>query len=451
MDDDMDDDMDVDVPFASQYSRPRDSGDRVIWKPSQTKSAALRALQADAARSAQQVPRVTSTVTDYASIDISTNLAKPSASHTVPAVSHHRHRKSSRGRQSFPSASGSATPTASDSSLRLDISDLVPLIAKASAQIDQNALQKKRHLELTLKKQRAAKGESSVAFVTSAPRTRQVASVRSRSKSNPSAALPRPRSSASMKRADSPDSPPDQSMHDADMDILSYVSSNVHEFVSAGPSRPSPAPSHADRRHSVSVGTSLMPPPPMPEVSANQSSERHVQRAREVTPSAIAHSKPARAPITPPADLPPARAKPVPAILPRPVPKPSPAHTPEPVTQKPTQPKPVPRALGMRRAPYSGSSSQFSPSQTLPTKQRGFKPPLLRPRSEYPPSPALLTPSSTPSPVPRADREKAASHPVRNREERKPSPPPADADSSFGDISLEIDADALEDVLRQYD
>ncbi|TFY68092.1 hypothetical protein EVG20_g3691 [Dentipellis fragilis] len=139
---------------------------------------------------------------------------------------------------------------------------------------------------------------------------------------------------------------------------------------------------------------------------------------------------------------------------------PAPASTPSPPSPvMPVQPipLPLPRAsqrpppLGMRRV-IGTTNSGFTPSQTLPTRQRPFKPPLARPRVNPAPAskgtdaapPAKATPGRLPTP------RSSPPAPAMSKQRRVPSPPPpAEADSSYGELSFDIDL--LDAEMQKYD
>ncbi|KAI0946858.1 hypothetical protein AcW1_010195 [Taiwanofungus camphoratus] len=134
-----------------------------------------------------------------------------------------------------------------------------------------------------------------------------------------------------------------------------------------------------------------------------------------------------------------------------------------------------PPPLGMRRANYSPVHSAFTPSQTLPTKQKGFKSPLLRPRQPQPQAPPPATPARHPpiaTSVPSTGRTPTRNDPALLTQDFPPRAPaaptkakasekvPADgrssspapeADSSYGDLPFVFDLDALEEEMRKYD
>ncbi|EGO19815.1 hypothetical protein SERLADRAFT_453142 [Serpula lacrymans var. lacrymans S7.9] len=134
-----------------------------------------------------------------------------------------------------------------------------------------------------------------------------------------------------------------------------------------------------------------------------------------------------------------------------------------------------PPVLGMRRAVNSTPVSAFSASQNIPYRQKGFKPPLAKKPSvanithntvttsssstpentrthkrktcEFDDSLASLpTPDLTP--VQRSATVTTQSDSVAEPHDRSPSPF-TEADSSFGDISF--DMDALEETMQKYD
>lgn len=164
----------------------------------------------------------------------------------------------------------------------------------------------------------------------------------------------------------------------------------------------------------------------------------------------------------------PAAAKPPPiAAAAKPAPQPAVLGS----TQPSARPPP---ALGMRRVnTHSGATSTFRPSQDIPTKQRGFKTPFARPGASQGPASAASSSSAGTDPSYSArvnlhvTSEPSSSFPVapdasslamsarppqaRAVSSRSPSPDaaPAEADSSYGEISF--DADELNEIMSQYD
>lgn len=115
-----------------------------------------------------------------------------------------------------------------------------------------------------------------------------------------------------------------------------------------------------------------------------------------------------------------------------------------------------PPVLGMRRGhtTYNGLGSR-----PLPTKQQGFKPPLLR-KSQNPiqvkqekslSAPTAIVHPNTPAPPLKHRPKSMQTEPARRKELSSPGSDCNEADSSFGDLSLDIDLDALEGVMREYD
>ncbi|KAA1477926.1 hypothetical protein DENSPDRAFT_845099 [Dentipellis sp. KUC8613] len=141
---------------------------------------------------------------------------------------------------------------------------------------------------------------------------------------------------------------------------------------------------------------------------------------------------------------------------------PAPASTlspPSPVVPVQPAPLPLPRAsqrpppLGMRRV-TGATNSGFTPSQTLPTRQRPFKPPLARPRVNPAVAPApkdtdvVLPAKAMPGRLPTPRSSPPA--PAISKQRRAPSPPPpAEADSSYGELSFDIDL--LDAEMQKYD
>ena len=183
-------------------------------------------------------------------------------------------------------------------------------------------------------------------------------------------------------------------------------------------------PSHVNTVPSRSASAHSKHPTPQPSPATE------IRRSVSSPPHAAPKARPPVQRSATPTHPPQPKAQPVRTRDPSP-PKPSSARTAPP--PPPTQNR-KPPALGMRRTnTHPGVSTTFRPSQELPTKQRGFKPPLAR-----------------------APEQPSASFPVARR---SPSPPPSrgassapvveDPDSSYGDISL--DADQLEEIMSQFD
>ncbi len=200
----------------------------------------------------------------------------------------------------------------------------------------------------------------------------------------------------------------------------------------------------------------LMPPPPKPKPKPvkSQTQIHHIHSSKDSKPTVVSHGQYAPAPCTPP-----------------PPPLPPPQHTVSASQYKASQNQKLPSssqsqshrppALGMRRtATSSSSSTSLSSSQTLPSKQRGFKPPFARPQTSV--SPTTTTGSSTSKDrhglamesTPRT-YTRASDPPCASVRTRSPSPVPdalgMDPDSSYGEISFDIDMDVVEETMRQYD
>ncbi|KAF8880645.1 hypothetical protein BD779DRAFT_1802910 [Infundibulicybe gibba] len=126
-----------------------------------------------------------------------------------------------------------------------------------------------------------------------------------------------------------------------------------------------------------------------------------------------------------------------------------------------------PPALGMRRAHTLPTSTPQPQANTVPTKQKGFKPPLLSQsqpgnHSQVATQNAKATSSGSSYQVARAQNTHVPPLPhesqhVQSRTEQpehcrsgSASPPPG-PDDSFGNISFGMDVDVLEDFLKLYD
>lgn len=198
-----------------------------------------------------------------------------------------------------------------------------------------------------------------------------------------------------------------------------------------------------------------MPPPPVPLAKLHHLKSNPTPLPQgTVTP--ISKSKH----ITPPTPISPCPPKqqPPPAAPPK-----LSQHTPIPLSQSQRPP-----ALGMRRHRPTVNSSQ---TVVLPERRKGFKVPLAKPTKseleieEIKQEKVLPTPeSSQHSAMPVVKKELQDSQPTTipivktdiKEEQPTSSPLPTptdepDADSSFGDLSFDMDADALEETMRKYD
>ncbi|OSX62421.1 hypothetical protein POSPLADRAFT_1181516 [Postia placenta MAD-698-R-SB12] len=119
-------------------------------------------------------------------------------------------------------------------------------------------------------------------------------------------------------------------------------------------------------------------------------------------------------------------------------------------TSPTTSAAPRSRVLGMRPISYSvASSTQLTPSQELPTKRKPFKPPFARPPPAAKNTP--ITPAATPS-LPLLQNPAAPSRPPQKIPTRRRSPsPPAEADSSFGDLEMPFTYEEIEKAMSAYD
>ncbi|CAL1710684.1 unnamed protein product [Somion occarium] len=162
---------------------------------------------------------------------------------------------------------------------------------------------------------------------------------------------------------------------------------------------------------------------------------------------------------------------------PPPPPAVSVAPTISPVQRTSQYPRPTPPALGMRRPTYNGASTLESRlAGQLPTKQRRFKPPSARPpggpsASGAGAGTAVVQQPSKSAPQPQAQirvseaqepsKSAATAHPQQQVAAPKHAPvarsrsrsysPPLDADSSYGNLSMEFDFDTINEVMKEYD
>ena len=180
----------------------------------------------------------------------------------------------------------------------------------------------------------------------------------------------------------------------------------------------------------------VMPPPPVPLAKLKLLKSNPAQVQGPVTPN----SKPKS--ITPPTPI-----SPYPPKQPPPT---APPRSSQPSSQSQRLP-----ALGMRRHRQQMNSSQ---AVILPERRKGFKVPLAKPKLE----PELETKQEDVLPTPESSQHTAMqlhdpqpnTIPIIKADNKKEilvlSEEP-DADSSFGDLSFDMDADALEETMRKYD
>jgi len=206
-------------------------------------------------------------------------------------------------------------------------------------------------------------------------------------------------------------------------------------------------------RHNIPNSRLHMPPPPVPVPKTRPPRlSRNMVVASQPTSNSVSIPKPKLVSLQP--------APPNPQL------QASPAHPPH-LSQQPSRPPSSqlssrPPALGMRRSLTAFSS--LTPSQTLPDKQRGFKVPLARPpptstpisvvpvpvsshrQTNLKPAQVLPTPEPSPPIAAKGTRDRDQEQTGTPRDSSSPVP---DADSSYGDISF--DMEALEETMRKYD
>ncbi|KIM86614.1 hypothetical protein PILCRDRAFT_309435 [Piloderma croceum F 1598] len=204
--------------------------------------------------------------------------------------------------------------------------------------------------------------------------------------------------------------------------------------------------------------SSHMPPPPVPVPKVQPLPPLPPPRDHPKSTVRLI-SNPIPSPI--PKSTSPQRAPPPPKDThPQASPSPSPHHSQRPSSLRPpnSQLTSRPPALGMRR---SLTTSSLAPSQTLPEKQRGFKVPLAKPAppifstqlptSSYPRKNIQVSrvlPTPEPSP-PNPAKETSTKDGGEVGTQHNSSSPAPDADSSYGDMSF--DMDALEETMKKYD
>ena len=257
---------------------------------------------------------------------------------------------------------------------------------------------------------------------------------------------------------------------DVDSPKSLLVNTNSVERNSSGQSSMIDSPISAvslTRTQSLSTSGSLSGPPrtpsPVPQPRPAFAVSTHERSASAEHPPRPAPALPIHRTHTDPSQSSSSRTS---TTIRKPVAPPAPKPAPIPLAPAPPRPSQHPPTLGMRRT--RASTYSITPSQTLPTKQRPFRPPLARPRPAAaataapppPPPPAAPTPPvsrpiyktkpPTRDPPPASLPTPNPSPPVHVAgRARSRSPAPADADSSYGDIS--IDADLLEAELSKYD
>lgn len=483
--------------------------DIVQWQNSQTPSAGLNRLIREAAKPAAQLwPALSIDDYDYA---LNSSPADSSSSTTDTPRSHARPvgASATRPRPRALRAHGySSTPSSSMASVQGDPTMFFGLLKEVSEKIDQRAREKQRFVERAREKEREKARQAALLnhksnkskFVQGASKTPREGAVLAKGKestmsggsrvstssdkrtvgSEATASLdhgfPRAeRVHASSRLRNSIVLDDDDNMYmDVDSPKSLLVNTNSVERNSSGQSSMIDSPISAvslTRTQSLSTSGSLSGPPrtpsPVPQPRPAFAVSTHERSASAEHPPRPAPALPIHRTHTDPSQSSSSRTS---TTIRKPVAPPAPKPAPIPLAPAPPRPSQHPPTLGMRRT--RASTYSITPSQTLPTKQRPFRPPLARPRPAAatatvtaapapPPAPAapvLPVPRPTYKTKPPARDPPPASLPTPNPSPPVPvadrgrsrSPPAAtDADSSYGDIS--IDADLLEAELSKYD
>ncbi|KDQ55501.1 hypothetical protein JAAARDRAFT_195870 [Jaapia argillacea MUCL 33604] len=480
-------------------------GDFVKWQSSQTTCAALGALMVEAAQPSRIAPRVPDW--DSSTSAFLSSASKPPSSSSTSTATRTRPRPAPRTRAADSSEAISASNSATSQAIR-DPAHFLNIVKVVSHQIDENARKKKRRLE-KVKEKGKGKGFELPKMVVghSKPVSTSVGSEKVVKKVDHGVGLktagiePKGKGvsrgmmrTISLDVVDVSDNDGDDLYMDVDtsMRVEPGASTSTHTGVNNPESFSVEQTSHRSssfKTHSKipvlppearvtqhSTSSVSMPPPPVPIKSksvANHSPssfDGDVSMTIEESPPIPRSLRPSPLPSTP--QPPPITTTNLSNHL---------TNTTKPPQQLPTPSQPLtysqtsfatnsrPPPLGMRRVhsnPYAG----LTPSQQLPTKQRGFKPPLARAApAPAPPRFTLMqvqvqdkpgrskstlpTPDTTPSPAGMRGGKTLPNFDVNlpprvSAGDRPPSPAPADADSSYGDMSWDME---MEEAVRQYD
>ncbi|OCH92418.1 hypothetical protein OBBRIDRAFT_824716 [Obba rivulosa] len=467
-----DEDMDIDyltgspqtssqwVARARMADEPAET-DIIRWQPSQSSSAAFNALLQEASRPMKRHTQSSSSL--FADpTHLSTFAQASSSTETLVSATTRTARPRSRLLRRTSSAT---TATAGPSTSAPLNTELVELIKSAAQLVDEHASVNKRYFESQAQRARVAsssskstsdpqstRGRSSA--LRSDARVRQSNSSNSRSSAPRSVDSTRARPSATMGPERTIMPVYDQSVEMIDAESLSYCRRDAQgsRTTSSRPRSTLNISSSSIASRETTKSQTLMPPPPIaPRPSTSRPSTtslRTVDTSRVPTQSSTGRRAPP-SPITPPMESTP----PPPSFG-----APSSTHAPRPSQSS------RPPALGMRRT-HNLPTSTFAPSQALPTRQRGFKPPLARPpaRTSKPSSTSRvaaaatatlptpdLTPTSNFSGLRTTAPQRTKYGETGNKAgSRSSSPAAPEADSSYGELPFDINA--LEEEMRKYD
>ncbi|EMD32438.1 hypothetical protein CERSUDRAFT_99520 [Gelatoporia subvermispora B] len=491
----IEDDMDVDhltgspqtssqwVARAFMDEEPPET-DVIRWQPSQSASAAFNALLKEASRPKKRRELYVCLSLVEACLEHSTAtqpsnslFADPARLTALGQASSSKEKldststRTARPRSRLLRRSPSANTLAGPSTAIPMNSDFTQLIKDAAQLVDEHAFINKRYFE---SQQSRTAGSSSKAVVNPQPSRGRSTVLRpdkyipqsSRSDSGPfeqrNANSGHSRTSSASRTMRTTTVVYDQSVEMIDVESLSYSAHDAPDS-SPTPSRPK-ASRGVSGGHQLSRDTTksqvLMPPPRLlPQASSSRPSTTSLHTTDTSASRSTTHTTSRRAsPITPPTEYAPLAS----------------THKPPPPSLGPrASQQSRPPALGMRRA-HIPSSSTFAPSQTLPTRQKGFKPPLSRPPANPLPASAsqkltshtpalgasrtttqatLPTPELTPTTA-NVNESHGAKPPQRTRygstsSSRSSSPAPPEADSSYGELPFDISA--IEEAMRKYD
>ncbi|KAH8096867.1 hypothetical protein BXZ70DRAFT_320165 [Cristinia sonorae] len=421
------------------------SQDNVIWKPSQGPCEELNNLmkQVAARPVIQQPPLFNPAQTVNAA-----RLAPTTSTTSASTLTHRRSLPRSRS-----VASGMKKRE------HEGVQKLTVLIADVAHTVSENAKVKKRYLE---KQKLRREDEGAVA----GPSTKRVLAI-SRTLSDElmdSTNVDVRRAAARGKERSRSDSPAGT---DPQKPWVFPMTNDSADSLLSGRSVEETRPCTPERQETRRAHSISMPPPPIPiplppEQRPPQRTGSRAGSTNDVSqpvagPSSRRLDQPSYRPNTsnagPTHPLPVSKPPPPPATTKTPVLLPQQHAAPLLRASQPAMPRPTPPPLGMRRAHTTGSTSGLVP-KTLPTKQAAFKTPFARvPAGNAPPVTRQTSAPTAPNAVFSTTSRPAAV--TRHHSHapppcsRTPSPGPADADSSFGDMPFDL-AD-IDEAMSKYD
>ncbi|KZP09567.1 hypothetical protein FIBSPDRAFT_1051779 [Athelia psychrophila] len=443
------------VPLSQFPSNPwyaGDDADFVKWQGSQSNSVALNALIHEAAQPARRSPRnhrtqhLRTALTSGFSFSSSSSSSSASSASSAPRTKPRMSRIKVR-HNPVRTASPSVIASTPVSTLCSDPMQFLQTLKGVSekVRVDETMRAKKRVVSGEMK------APASIATaIRSGKQKENLRRTASAMKDRPRSPMPLS-ASRSLPTMDTGDVNMYMNMDiSAQMDVDDDL--NSHLISAPSISRPPLAattteyPTSLKREMLSSKPKLFMPPPAAPKA--------------QPPPTLLRTIAPTRAP-SPPKPEPPRKLSQPPVAAAPTIPEPPPASPPR--TQLLSSQRP--RALGMRRA-FPAYSATTTSSQSLPEKQRAFKVPLAKP--SCPPTTMVSTTvfpakstrerqvaapfPSPPSPLGADADAISKGEGIRDGDgSSSPSPgsPSADPDSSYGDMSF--DMDALEETMQKYD